>query len=56
MIARAGRVKTNIDGIQRLRTPFVRTADGKGRFLNGTNSHVFFISKPETDINAEFGS
>ena len=28
---RAGR--TNIDGIQRLRTPFVWTAEGKGRFL-----------------------
>ena len=30
MTVRAGRVKTNIDGIQRLRTPFVRTAEGKG--------------------------
>ena len=33
---RAGRVKTNIDGILRLRAPFVRTAKGKGRFLNVT--------------------
>ena len=32
----AGRVKTNIDGIWRLSTPFVRTAKGKGRFLNVT--------------------
>ena len=32
----AGRVKTNIDGIRRLRAPFVRTAKGKGRFLNVT--------------------
>ena len=32
----AGRVKTNIDGIQRLRTPFVRTVERKGRFLNVT--------------------
>ena len=36
MAVMAGRVKTNIDGIQRLRTPFVRTAEGKGRFLNVT--------------------
>ena len=36
MTVRAGRVKTNIDGIQRLRLPFVRTAEGKGRFLNVT--------------------
>lgn len=28
----AGRVEINIDGIWRLRTPFVRTAEGKGRF------------------------
>ena len=28
--------QTNIDGIRRLRTPFVRTAEGKGRFLNVT--------------------
>jgi hypothetical protein len=34
MAVRAGRVKTNIDGIQRLRTPLVGTAKGKGRFLN----------------------
>ena len=26
----------NIDGIQRLKTPFVRAAKGKGRFLNVT--------------------
>ena len=32
----AGRVKTNIDGIRRLSTPFVRSAKGKGRFLNVT--------------------
>ena len=31
---RAG--QTNIDGIRRLRTPLVRTAEGKGRFLNVT--------------------
>ena len=31
----AGRVK-NIDGILTLSTPFVRTAEGKGRFLNVT--------------------
>ena len=35
MTVRAGLV-VNIDGIQRLRTPFVRTAEGKGRFLNVT--------------------
>ena len=28
----AGRVEIIIDGIWRLRTPFVRTAEGKGRF------------------------
>ena len=32
----AERVKTNIDGIWRLRPPLVRTAEGKGRFLNVT--------------------
>jgi len=32
----AGRVKNNIDGILRLRTSFVRTAEGKGRFRNVT--------------------
>ena len=32
---RAG--QTNIDGIQRLRTPFVRAAEGKGRFLEVWN-------------------
>ena len=32
----AGRVKTNIDGIRRLGMPFVRSAKGKGRFLNVT--------------------
>ena len=30
----AGRI--DIEGIQRLRTPFVRTVNGEGRFLNVT--------------------
>ena len=33
-VGRAG--QTNIDGIQRLRMPFVRTAEWEGRFLNVT--------------------
>jgi hypothetical protein len=52
----AGRVKTNIDGIQRLRTPFVRTAEGKGRFLNVTClytqiSQVFYQTFKTLKIN-----